>query len=101
MLDTLWWKINQMIFFFKYIYLCIYLFIYLFLIIYFWIKYLQFYIMNPAVFCFFFVIFFNCAQVVGTGASKKKFAFHLLPCGMLYPDKINIIGNGLTLFEFL
>lgn len=24
----------------------------------------------------------------------KKFAFHLLPCGMLYPGKTNIIGNG-------
>ncbi len=31
--------------------------------------------------------------VVGT----KKFAFHLLPCGMLYEDKINIIGNGVVL----
>jgi adenylosuccinate synthase len=28
----------------------------------------------------------------------KKFAFHLLPCGMLYPGKTNIIGNG-TLSE--
>jgi len=27
----------------------------------------------------------------------KKFAFHLLPCGMLYPDKINVIGNGVVL----
>jgi adenylosuccinate synthase len=27
----------------------------------------------------------------------KKFAFHLLPCGMLYPGKINIIGNGVVL----
>jgi len=27
----------------------------------------------------------------------KKFAFHLLPCGMLYPDKTNIIGNGVVL----
>lgn len=27
----------------------------------------------------------------------KKFAFHLLPCGMLYPDKINLIGNGVVL----
>jgi hypothetical protein len=32
--------------------------------------------------------------VVGEGAAKKKFAFHLLPCGMLYPGKINVIGNG-------
>jgi len=27
----------------------------------------------------------------------KKFAFHLLPCGLLYPKKINIIGNGVVL----
>lgn len=27
----------------------------------------------------------------------KKFAFHLLPCGMLYDDKINLIGNGVVL----
>ena len=27
----------------------------------------------------------------------KKFAFHLLPCGMLYEDKVNIIGNGVVL----
>jgi adenylosuccinate synthase len=27
----------------------------------------------------------------------KKFAFHLLPCGMLYKDKINVIGNGVVL----
>jgi adenylosuccinate synthase len=27
----------------------------------------------------------------------KKFAFHLLPCGMLYDDKVNIIGNGVVL----
>jgi len=26
----------------------------------------------------------------------KKFAFHLLPCGMLYEDKTNIIGNGVV-----
>ena len=25
-----------------------------------------------------------------------KFAFHLLPCGMLYPDKLNILGNGVV-----
>jgi len=24
----------------------------------------------------------------------KKFAFHLLPCGMLYDGKVNVIGNG-------
>jgi hypothetical protein len=27
----------------------------------------------------------------------KKYAFHLLPCGMLYPGKVNIIGNGVVL----
>lgn len=27
----------------------------------------------------------------------RKFAFHLLPCGLLYPGKINIIGNGVVL----
>ena len=27
----------------------------------------------------------------------KKFAFHLLPCGLLYPDKVNVIGNGVVL----
>jgi adenylosuccinate synthase len=27
----------------------------------------------------------------------KKFAFHLLPCGMLYAGKINVIGNGVVL----
>lgn len=27
----------------------------------------------------------------------KKYAFHLLPCGMLYQDTINVIGNGVVL----
>lgn len=27
----------------------------------------------------------------------KKYAFHLLPCGMLYKNKINVIGNGVVL----
>lgn len=27
----------------------------------------------------------------------KKFAFHLLPCGMLYEGKVNVIGNGVVL----
>jgi adenylosuccinate synthase len=27
----------------------------------------------------------------------KKFPFHLLPCGMLYPNKLNVIGNGVVL----
>jgi adenylosuccinate synthase len=27
----------------------------------------------------------------------KKYAFHLLPCGILYPGKINLIGNGVVL----
>jgi adenylosuccinate synthase len=26
-----------------------------------------------------------------------KFAFHLLPCGMLYPNKLNLIGNGVVI----
>lgn len=27
----------------------------------------------------------------------KRFIFHLIPCGILYPDKVNIIGNGVAL----
>lgn len=27
----------------------------------------------------------------------KKFAFHLLPCGMLYPKSLNVIGNGVVI----
>jgi len=27
----------------------------------------------------------------------KKFAFHLLPCGMLYPNSLNVIGNGVVM----
>ena len=27
----------------------------------------------------------------------QKFAFHLLPCGLLYEDKVNVIGNGVVL----
>jgi len=27
----------------------------------------------------------------------KKYAFHLLPCGMLYEGKLNVIGNGVVL----
>ena len=27
----------------------------------------------------------------------KKFAFHLLPCGLLYDDKQNVVGNGVVL----
>lgn len=26
----------------------------------------------------------------------KKFPFHLLPCGMLYENKLNVIGNGVV-----
>ena len=26
----------------------------------------------------------------------RKFAFHLLPCGLLYSDKVNVIGNGVV-----
>merc|ERR1719251_472924 len=27
----------------------------------------------------------------------KKFAFHLLPCGMLYPNCLNVVGNGVVI----
>ena len=26
----------------------------------------------------------------------KKYAFHLLPCGILYPKCVNILGNGVV-----
>jgi len=29
--------------------------------------------------------------------NDKKFAFHLLPCGMLLPDVVNVIGNGVVI----
>lgn len=29
--------------------------------------------------------------------NNKKFAFHLLPCGILYENKLNVIGNGVVL----
>lgn len=37
---------------------------------------------------------------------NKKYAFHLLPCGILYPKCINLLGNGCvirlsTMFEEL
>jgi len=37
---------------------------------------------------------------------KTKYAFHLLPCGILYPKCQNILGNGVvvhlqTMFEEL
>jgi len=28
---------------------------------------------------------------------NMKFAFHLLPCGMLYDDKLSVLGNGVVL----
>ena len=39
-------------------------------------------------------------------ANGVKFAFHMLPCGLLYPNTINLIGNGVvvhleSLFEEL
>jgi adenylosuccinate synthase len=39
-------------------------------------------------------------------ANGHKYAFHLLPCGILYPHCVNILGNGVvlsvqTLFEEL
>ena len=27
---------------------------------------------------------------------EHKYAFHLLPCGLLYPKVINVIGNGVV-----
>ena len=27
-------------------------------------------------------------------ANGKKYAFHLLPCGLIYPHTTNILGNG-------
>lgn len=27
----------------------------------------------------------------------KKYAFHLIPCGILYPGKMNVVGNGVVL----
>jgi adenylosuccinate synthase len=38
--------------------------------------------------------------------NKKKYAFHLLPCGILYPTCTNVLGNGVvvnlsTMFEEL
>ena len=29
-------------------------------------------------------------------ANGKKYAFHLLPCGILYPQCKNILGNGVV-----
>jgi len=29
-------------------------------------------------------------------ANKIKYAFHLLPCGILYPNCVNILGNGVV-----
>jgi adenylosuccinate synthase len=29
-------------------------------------------------------------------ANNKKYAFHLLPCGILYKNCINILGNGVV-----
>lgn len=26
----------------------------------------------------------------------KKYAFHLLPCGILYPKCVNVLGNGVV-----
>ena len=39
-------------------------------------------------------------------ANGHKYAFHLLPCGILYPHCVNVLGNGVvlsvqTLFEEL
>lgn len=37
----------------------------------------------------------NAGHTLKTG--NLKFAFHLLPCGMLYENKMNILGNGCVL----
>ncbi|MCX6770108.1 MAG: adenylosuccinate synthase [Candidatus Micrarchaeota archaeon] len=37
----------------------------------------------------------NAGHTIVSGG--KKFAFHHLPSGVLYPEKINIIGNGVVL----
>lgn len=37
----------------------------------------------------------NAGHTIVVGG--QKFAFHLLPCGVLYPDTMNIIGNGIVL----
>jgi adenylosuccinate synthase len=29
-------------------------------------------------------------------AQGKKFAFHMLPCGLLYPQTLNVVGNGVV-----
>ena len=39
-------------------------------------------------------------------ANGHKYAFHLLPCGILYPKCVNVLGNGVvvhipTMFEEL
>ena len=46
----------------------------------------------------------NAGHTVVVG--DEKFVFHLLPSGILYPDKVCVIGNGVvvdpeTLFEEL
>eukprot|EP00030_Apusomonadida_sp_AF-17_P002888 a342605_14.p1 GENE.a342605_14~~a342605_14.p1 ORF type:complete len:179 (+),score=69.74 a342605_14:35-538(+) len=30
-------------------------------------------------------------------ANGKKYAFHLLPCGIVYPHTVNVLGNGVVL----
>jgi len=37
----------------------------------------------------------NAGHTIVSGG--KKFAFHHVPSGVLYPDKINIVGNGVVL----
>ncbi len=37
----------------------------------------------------------NAGHTVKTGG--KKYVFHILPCGMLYPGCINLLGNGTVL----
>ena len=37
----------------------------------------------------------NAGHTIVSGG--RKFAFHHIPSGVLYPSKINIIGNGVVL----
>jgi len=39
----------------------------------------------------------NAGHSVFIPGQEQKFALHLIPSGILYPDKINIVGNGVVL----
>lgn len=38
----------------------------------------------------------NAGHTIVVG--DQKFAFHLLPCGLIHPNKANVIGNGMDAF---